>query len=153
VQKTAKRVDEVDPEEMERRRQHLKAQRDLLLKKKKKEQESKLSAFHEVRRSLCDFIRDGKQRLLFARVCPIQKSAAAVKEDSIMKERVAEAVAAIVTPVTAEESKSAEELAVVRCPVHIPRFFVVPFPFPRLYCSVLLAGDCDCDYRSRNAWR
>jgi uncharacterized membrane protein YccC len=48
AQKTAKRVDEVDPEEMERRRQHLKAQRDLLLKKKKKEQESKLSAFHEV---------------------------------------------------------------------------------------------------------
>ena len=51
AQRTAKRVDEVDPEEMDRRRAHLKAQRELLLRKKKKEQESKLAAFHEVTRT------------------------------------------------------------------------------------------------------
>ena len=48
AQRTAKRVDEVDPEEMERRAAHLRHQRDLLLLKKKKEQEERLRAFNEV---------------------------------------------------------------------------------------------------------
>jgi hypothetical protein len=47
AQRTVKRVDEVDPEEMERRAAHLRRQRDLLLMKKKKEQEERLRIFNE----------------------------------------------------------------------------------------------------------
>lgn len=47
AQRTVKRVDEVDPEEMERRAAHLRRQRDLLLMKKKKEQEERLRVFNE----------------------------------------------------------------------------------------------------------
>jgi hypothetical protein len=49
TQRTSKRVDEVDPEEMERRVTQMRQQRDLLLKKKKKEQEERLRSFTEAR--------------------------------------------------------------------------------------------------------
>jgi hypothetical protein len=53
AQRTVKRVDEVDPEEMERRAAHLRRQRDLLLMKKKKEQEERLRVFNEVCSCCC----------------------------------------------------------------------------------------------------
>ena len=74
LQRTTKRVDEVDPEEMERRAAHLRHQRDLLLLKKKKEQEARLKQFNEVgpSRSRCTFVAAyHTSALLLAVPCPV----------------------------------------------------------------------------------